>query len=73
LREARLLYHLGVDSRDTLGQRGHQFAELHEIVQVRGGIPVIKVMPGLAALSASCRARCTPIVVGSVLLISLLG
>src|SRR5208283_1348530 len=46
-REARLRHHPGIDSHDTLGQPGQQSAELHEVVQVRGGIPVIKAVPGL--------------------------
>src|SRR5262249_54285986 len=37
----------GVDSHDTLGQPGQQRAELHEVVQVRGGIPVFKTVLGL--------------------------
>jgi hypothetical protein len=46
-REARLRHHPGVDSHDTLGQRGQQSAKLHEVVKVRGGISVIKAMLSL--------------------------
>jgi hypothetical protein len=46
-REARLRHHPGVDGHDTLGQRSQQSAELYEVVQVGGSVPVVKALPGL--------------------------
>src|ERR1700733_3863914 len=40
----RLLHHFGVDGHGALRQRRQQLPKLYQIVQVRGGIPVVKVV-----------------------------
>ena len=63
-RPARLLHHPGVDGHDGFRQRGQQFAEFHQVIQVGGGIPVVEAVTGLprrverfvqSAMYADCR------------------